>query len=82
MRRIEHILGLDQPIHVQYVKWAAGMMTGQMGYSYRTGRPVGEVIFERVPATFLLMGCAYLIAVGLGLTTGIVSAVRRNSLFD
>jgi peptide/nickel transport system permease protein len=82
MRRIEHILGLDQPIHVQYVKWATGMMTGQMGYSYRTGRPVGEVIFERVPATFLLMGCAYLIAVGLGLTTGIVSAVRRNSLFD
>ncbi len=82
MRRIERILGLDQPIHVQYLKWAAGMATGNLGYSYRTGRPVGQVIIERVPATLQLMGCAYLIAVVLGITTGIVSAVKRHSLFD
>ena len=82
MRRIEHILGLDQPIHIQYLKWAAGMSTGNMGYSYRTGRPVGQIILERVPATLQLMGCAYLIAITLGLTTGIVSAIRRHSLFD
>jgi peptide/nickel transport system permease protein len=49
MRRIERILGLDQPIHVQYVKWATGMVTGNLGYSYRTGRPVGQIILERVP---------------------------------
>ncbi len=82
MRRIEHILGLDRPVHIQYLKWAAGMAAGTMGYSYRTGRPVGEIILERVPATIQLMGCAYLIAITLGLTTGIVSAVRRHSLFD
>ncbi|HET7340406.1 MAG TPA: ABC transporter permease [Methylomirabilota bacterium] len=82
LRRIEHALGLDAPIHVQYVKWAAGMARGELGYSYRTGRPVGEAILDRVPATLTLMGAAYLIAVGLGLTTGIVSAVRRHSLFD
>jgi peptide/nickel transport system permease protein len=82
LRRIEHVLGLDAPIHVQYVKWAAGMARGELGYSYRTGRPVGEAIRDRVPATLELMGAAYLIAVGLGLTTGIVSAVRRHSFFD
>jgi peptide/nickel transport system permease protein len=82
MRRIERILGLDQPIHIQYLKWASGMATGNMGYSYRTGRPVGGIILERVPATVQLMGCAYLIAVGLGISTGIVSAIRRHSLFD
>jgi peptide/nickel transport system permease protein len=82
MRRIEHLLGLDQPIHIQYVKWAAGMATGNMGYSYRTGRPVGEIILERIPATLQLMGAAYLLAITLGITTGIVSAVRRHSLFD
>lgn len=82
MRRIEHILGLDQPIHIQYLKWATGMSTGNLGYSYRTGRAVGEVILERVPATVQLMGCAYLIAIGFGVTTGIVSAVRRHSVFD
>ncbi|HWU36569.1 MAG TPA: ABC transporter permease, partial [Candidatus Acidoferrum sp.] len=82
MRRIEHNLGLDQPIHIQYLKWAAGMATGNMGYSYRTGRPVGEIILERVPATIQLMGCAYLVAISFGLSTGIVSAIRRHSLFD
>jgi peptide/nickel transport system permease protein len=82
MRRIERNLGLDQPIHVQYLKWVAGMATGNLGFSYRTGRPVGEIILERVPATLTLMGAAYLIAVTLGLVTGIVSATRRRSLFD
>jgi peptide/nickel transport system permease protein len=82
MRRIERILGLDQPVHIQYLKWAAGMATGNMGHSYRTGRPVGGVIAERVPATVQLMGFAYLIAIGLGIATGIVSAVRRHSVFD
>jgi len=56
MRRIEHLLGLDQPVHLQYVRWASGMFTGHLGYSYRTGRAVGGVILERVPATFELMG--------------------------
>jgi peptide/nickel transport system permease protein len=82
MRRIERILGLDQPIHVQYVKWATGMATGNLGYSYRTGRPVGQIILERVPATLVLMAAAYFIAITLGLVTGIVSATRRRSVFD
>ena len=82
MRRIEHLLGLDQPIHVQYVRWASGMLSGHLGYSYRTGRPVGAIILERVPATIELMGAAYLIAITFGITTGVVSALRRYSLFD
>jgi peptide/nickel transport system permease protein len=82
MRRIERILGLDQPIHVQYIKWATGMATGNLGFSYRTGRPVGEIILERVPATLVLMAAAYVIAITLGLVTGIVSATRRRSFFD
>jgi peptide/nickel transport system permease protein len=82
MRRIERILGLDQPVHVQYLKWVSGMATGNLGFSYRTGRPVGEIILERLPTTLILMGAAYLIAVTLGLVTGIVSATRRRSLFD
>src|SRR4051812_16260117 len=61
MRRIEKILGLDQPVHMQYLKWAAGMAGGELGFSYRTGRPVGEIILERVPATLQLMGVSYVI---------------------
>lgn len=82
MRRIEHLLGLDQPVHVQYVKWAAGTLTGHLGFSYRTGRPVGAVILERVPATLELMVSAYLISIVFGIATGVISAVKRYSLFD
>lgn len=82
MRRIEHLLGLDQPVHVQYVRWAAGMFSGHLGFSYRTGRAVGGVILERVPATLELMGAAYAIAIVFGISAGAVSAVRRYSLFD
>lgn len=82
MRRIEHLLGLDQPVYVQYVKWAAGTLSGHLGYSYRTGRPVGGVIVERVPATLELMATAYLIAIVLGIVTGVTSAVKRYSVFD
>jgi peptide/nickel transport system permease protein len=82
MRRIEHLLGLDQPVSVQYVKWAAGTLTGHLGFSYRTGRPVGAVILERVPATLELMATAYLIAIVLGIATGVASAVKRYSVLD
>ncbi len=82
LRRIEHSLGLDQPIPIQYLKWASGMARGDMGYSYRTGLPVTEVIRARVPATVQLMGTAYLIAIMLGVSIGILSALKRYSLFD
>lgn len=80
--RIEKAFGLDQPIHVQYAKWAYGMFTGNWGNTFFGGRPVREVIFERVPATVLLMGSAFALAILLGLLIGILGAVRRYSIFD
>lgn len=82
MRRIEHLLGLDEPIPIQYLKWASGMARGNMGYSYRTGLPVSQVILARVPATIELMGLAYFIAITLGVSIGILSALKRYTLFD
>jgi peptide/nickel transport system permease protein len=82
MERLTRELGLDQPLHVQYVKWAAGLATANWGRSYRDGRVVLEVIADRVPATLVLMLSAFSVAVLTGLTTGIVSAVRQYSLFD
>ena len=80
--RLTRLLGLDQPLHVQYVKWAKGMVIGDWGRSYRDGRVVLEVIADRIPATVVLMLSAFAVAVLLGLATGIVSAVRQYSLFD
>jgi len=80
--RIRVVLGLDQPVHLQYLKWAAGMFTGNWGNTFFGGRPVLDVILERMPATFLLMGTALALAVTLGIGIGILGALRRHSLFD
>ena len=82
VERLTRLLGLDQPLHVQYTKWVKGMVTADWGRSYRDGRTVGEVIADRIPATLVLMLSAFVVAIVLGLATGIVSAVRQYSVFD
>jgi len=82
IERIKVIFGLDQPVHIQYLKWATGMFTGNWGYTFFGGRPVLGVIVERLPATFLLMGSALSIAIMLGLTVGMIGAARRYSIYD
>jgi peptide/nickel transport system permease protein len=82
IERIKHVFGLDQPIYIQYVKWAAGMFTGNWGNTFFGGRPVLDVILERMPATFLLMGSGMSVAIIIGVLIGILGAVRRYSVFD
>ncbi|UPY36391.1 ABC transporter permease [Sediminicoccus sp. KRV36] len=82
IERIKIIFGLDQPLHVQYVKWAAGMFSGNWGNSFFGGRPVLDIILERFPATLILMGSALSVAIILGLGVGILGAVKRYSIFD
>lgn len=82
IERIKVIFGLDQPLHIQYLKWATGMFTGNWGYTFFGGRPVLLVVVERLPATLLLMGSALSLAVLLGVGIGVIGAVRRYSIFD
>lgn len=82
IERIKIIFGLDQPVHVQYLKWATGMFSGNWGYTFFGGRPVLWVIVERLPATMLLMGSALSIAILLGITVGMIGAARRYSVWD
>ncbi|UHD43881.1 ABC transporter permease [Aureimonas altamirensis] len=80
--RIAAQMGLDRPIIVQYAKWLWLLLQGDWGNSYRDGQPVLSIIFSHLPATLLLMGTSTLIAIGLGTTIGIMSAVWRHSTFD
>ncbi len=82
VERIKIILGLDQPLHIQYFRWATGMLSGHWGYSFFGGRPVLDIILERFPATLILMGSALSVAMILGLGIGILGAVKRYSIFD
>jgi peptide/nickel transport system permease protein len=79
---IKKSLGLDKPLHLQYLTWSYGIATGNWGRTFFGGRPVLTVIFERLPATFLLMGSAMSLAILLGMLIGTLGAVRRYSIFD
>jgi peptide/nickel transport system permease protein len=82
IERIKRVFGLDQPLYIQYLKWAAGMFTGDWGNTFFGGRPVLDVIMERVPATLLLMGSGMSVAMIIGMLIGILGAVKRYSIFD
>src|SRR5688572_24032766 len=74
--------GLDRPIPVQYAHYLARLLQGDFGQSFSYRRPALEVVLERLPATLELSAAALLIAVLIAVPAGIISAVKRNSIFD
>jgi len=80
--RIRHNLGLDQPVPLQYLAWLRNLLSGNLGYSLASQRPVTQIILERLPASISLMGISFLVAITLGVAVGVLSAVRQYSLFD
>jgi peptide/nickel transport system permease protein len=81
-RKIEHQLGLDQPIAVQYVNWIGGLMRGDLGYAYVSEKPAIDEILPRIPVTAKLAGLALVFATLFGVPLGVVSAVRQNTALD
>ena len=79
---IRKSLGLDQPIYIRYIKWAWELIRGNMGYSFTSRSPVIELIFQRLPTTLWVVGFAYLFGVLLAFPLGIISALKRYSIFD
>jgi peptide/nickel transport system permease protein len=74
--------GLDQPIVVQYVDWLSRAVTGDLGVSFRSGRPVSAVLAERLPATALLAVGSLVLGLIIALPAGIISAVRQGKAAD
>jgi peptide/nickel transport system permease protein len=79
---LRRFFGLDQPWYVQYSRWVAQLLHGDLGTSWRTGKPVLSLIGERLPVTLELTLLAVGFALVLGLGAGIVSAIRRDSAVD
>ena len=75
-------LGLDQPVHVQYVKWLSSFAQGDFGYSFSQKRPILDIIKDTLPNTLLLSGVALLIIFIAGVLIGTVQAVRQYSWVD
>ncbi|SDL70355.1 peptide/nickel transport system permease protein/nickel transport system permease protein [Paenibacillus jilunlii] len=81
-RAARHALGLDGPIHMQFVHWLYRVFHLDLGKSYRSGLPVWEELMSRFPATVLLSGSSLLTAILIALPLGIGSALYPGSLLD
>ena len=80
--RIREKLGLDRSYFYQYFIYIKNLLSGDMGMSIRSGVPIFEEIFVRFLATVELSIAAILISSFIGIMAGVISAVRRYSLFD
>jgi peptide/nickel transport system permease protein len=74
--------GLDQPAYWQLWLYLKGVVVGDLGFSYRNQVPVLSLILERLPATLLLTGCAFVFSLGLGVMLGAMAAKRRGGALD
>jgi peptide/nickel transport system permease protein len=75
-------LGMDRPYWVQYFDWLGRIVTGDLGKSYRYDLPTWEIIRPLLPVTLELAALSILVAVLLGVPTGVVSAVKQDSTVD
>ena len=82
IRDLRHALGLDEPLVTQYAWFLGHAVRGDFGASIRAQRPALEVVLERLPATLLLTAGAFTFALCVGLPIGVISAVKRLSLWD
>ncbi len=80
--RVRHQLGYDRPWYVQYWDFFSGLVRGDLGTSLRQRRPVFEVVTEKLPATLELTIAALVLALAVALPAGIISATKRNSIWD
>ena len=74
--------GLDQPIPVQFATYLGELAQGDLGTSVKFGRPVGQILLERLPLTVELTLLALVFAIAVGVPLGVISAARRNSPID
>jgi peptide/nickel transport system permease protein len=79
---IRHEYGLDRPLPVQYVDYVAETLHGNLGRSTQDKLPVGEILAGRLPVTLELSALAMLVAITIGVLSGIIAAVRRGRFAD
>lgn len=79
---LEKQFGLDQPVHIQYLRWMENLLQGDLGLSLEYQRPNGELIAERLGLTVVLALSAFVFTWAVAIPLGIYSATHRNTLGD
>lgn len=80
--RLRAVLKLDEPMLVQLAAFQSQLLRGELGVSLKQGRPVRDILAERIPATLELSAVAAVVAVGAGLLLGVYCAVHPNGVFS
>jgi peptide/nickel transport system permease protein len=80
--RLREQLGLDDPLHLQYIKWLSNTLQGNWGFSLINRKSVTAEIRERLPNTLLLGAFALVLAMVISVPVGILSAIKKYTLFD
>jgi peptide/nickel transport system permease protein len=75
-------LHLDRPLPVRYAYWIGGVLRGDLGDSLRIQKPVVELVREKLPVTLQLASMAIMIAILIGVTAGVISAVKKDTAWD
>ena len=73
---------LDQPVPIQYVYWVKGVLSGDLGESMRLKEPVLRLILQKFPVTLQLALMAIVVSLTVGVTAGVISAIRKNTKID
>jgi peptide/nickel transport system permease protein len=74
--------GLDDPVHVRYVRWFGSMMKGDWGFSFASRVDVDRLILQRLPVTIFILGSSLVLALLVALPVGVYAATRPYSIFD
>jgi peptide/nickel transport system permease protein len=74
--------GLDDPVALRYLRWLSAMLHGDWGFSFVSRMDVDILIWQRLPATLLIIGSSQVLALLIALPVGVFSAIRRYSIFD
>jgi peptide/nickel transport system permease protein len=82
IRYLREKFHLDEPLPVRYWYWLSGVARGDLGESVRIQRPVSDLVLEKLPVTLQLASMAIVIALVIGVTAGIVSAVKKDTWLD
>lgn len=82
LEQMRRNMGLDQPVHVRYVRWMGSMLQGDFGVSFARNQPVRDVIRQILPNTLVLSFVAITLAFSVGILIGVLQAVRQNTATD
>jgi peptide/nickel transport system permease protein len=83
VERLTQMYGLDQPMHIQYLKWIGNIVTElDFGYSFNFNKPVNEILLSRMGTTFFIALMSFIVSWGLAIPIGIYVAVKQYSVAD